>query len=246
MKHEMYEHIYGVERGHWWYVARRAIVFEWLLGLLVDHAAPRVLDVGCGTGFNLECLREAGYDRAVGLDLSSEALAFCQSRALPCLIQGDGVCPPLRDGSFDVILALDMVEHLPDDARALAAFARLLKPGGSLVLFVPAFRFLWGLQDEVSHHYRRYTAGELRGKVATAGLSIRKLTYVNAFLFPLILGGRLVLRLLGNEIRGVSENDLHPGWSNGLLQAIFAAERPLLRHVNLPFGVSLFCIATKV
>jgi len=140
-------------------------------------------------------------------------------------------------------MALDLLEHLDDDVQALREFARLLKPGGSLVLFVPAFNFLWGLQDKVSHHRRRYTAGELEQKLKSVGFSIDRLTYANMFLFPLIWMGRLLLRLSGNRIKGTSENDLHPGWSNGLLQAIFAAERPLLHYANLPFGVSLFCIA---
>jgi len=101
------------------------------------------------------------------------------------------------------------------------------------------------LQDEVGRHRRRYTADELRQKLERVGLHIVKLTYVNTFLFPLIGAGRLALRILSDSIQVVSENDLHPRWSNGLLQAIFAAERPLLRRVNFPFGVSLLCVANK-
>jgi SAM-dependent methyltransferase len=242
----MYEHIYRVEQAHWWYVGRRRIVFEWVIKLLADHPLPGVLDVGCGTGFNIEALHATGYEHVVGLDLSSEALSFCRLRGLESLVCGDGANPPLNPESFEVILALDMIEHLADDVSALRALGRLLKPGGSLVVFVPAFQFLWGLQDEVSHHYRRYTARELGQKLSLAGLDVVKLSYANMFLFPLILVGRLVLRLFGNRIRGTSENDLHPGWSNGLLQAIFASERFLLRHVDLPFGVSVLCVATKV
>lgn len=245
MRHEMYEHIYRVERTHWWYVGRRKIVFEWVLGLLADHPASRVLDVGCGTGFNIEYLQAAGYERVVGLDVSSEALSFCRLRGLEHLVCGDGTDPPLQPESFDVILALDMIEHLVDDVSALRALGHLLRSGGSLVVFAPAFQFLWGLQDVVSHHRRRYTARELGRKLAQAGLDVVKLSYANMYLFPLILIGRLVLRLFGNRIRGTSENDLHPGWSNGLLQSIFASERFLLRHVDLPFGVSVLCIATK-
>ena len=241
----MYGHIHKLEETHWWYVARRQIVFEWVLGVLDDYPAPSVLDVGCGTGFNIAYLRAAGYDRVVGLDFASEALAFCRSRNLPYLVCGDGASPPLRHESFDVVVALDLIEHLEDDVYALRELARVLKPGGSLILFVPAFNLLWGLQDQVSHHYRRYTAGELEEKLRTAGLGVVKLTYANMFLSPLILAGRLVLRLFGNRIRGTSENDLHPAWSNRFLQAVFAAERPLLRHIDLPFGVSLFCIARK-
>lgn len=245
MKKEMYQHIQSVEKTHWWYVARRKIIFDWILQVLVNYSAPRILDIGCGTGFNIEYLQTHGYKRVTGLDFSLEALSFCRSRHLSNLSCGDGTRPPFSGESFDVIMALDLIEHLADDVQALQELARLLKPNGSLVIFTPAFNFLWGLQDEVSYHYRRYTAGELRQKVAEVGLKINKLTYANTFLFPLIWSGRTVLRLSGNNIQGTSENDLHPGWSNDLLQAIFAAERPLLHHLNFPFGVSLLCIAQK-
>jgi 2-polyprenyl-3-methyl-5-hydroxy-6-metoxy-1,4-benzoquinol methylase len=246
MKKEMYSHIQQVEQTHWWYVARRKIIFDWVLRLLAVYPNPRVLDIGCGTGFNLDYLQSRGYDHVVGLDFSTEALSFCRSRQLTQLICSDGTRPPLQQQSFDVILALDLIEHLEDDTQAIRSLANLLKPCGSLFIFTPAFQFLWGLQDEVSHHYRRYTATELRQKLAQAGLSITKLTYTNTFLFPLIWAGRRALRLAGNNIKGTSENDLHPGWSNGLLQTIFAAERPLLRYMNFPVGVSLLCVAQKL
>ncbi|MFN8459426.1 MAG: class I SAM-dependent methyltransferase, partial [Anaerolineae bacterium] len=171
----MYSHIQQVEQTHWWYVARRQIIFDWVLQLLASYPNPCVLDIGCGTGFNLDHLRSKGYNRVVGLDFSTDALSFCHSRQLTYLVCSDGTCPPFRQESFDVILALDLIEHLENDNQALQSLVNLLKPQGSLLIFTPAFQFLWGLQDEVSHHYRRYTAGELRQKVERAGLSITKL-----------------------------------------------------------------------
>lgn len=245
MRKEMYQHIQGVEQTHWWYVARRKIIFDWVGQTLVNYSSPKILDVGCGTGFNVEYLQTNGYTRVTGLDFSIDGLSFCQSRYLTRLICGDGTYPPFCNESFDVIIALDLIEHLADDVWALQELERLLKPNGALIIFTPAFNFLWGLQDEVSHHYRRYTAGELRQKLIGVGLGICKLTYANTFLFPIIWAGRTALRLSGNNIQGTSENDLHPGWSNNLLQTIFAAERPLLHYVDLPFGVSLLCVAKK-
>lgn len=245
MKKEMYSHIHGLEQTHWWYIGRRKIIFDWVLQILSNYTAPKILDIGCGTGFNLEYLQQRGYTNLVGLDFSTDALKFCQSRRLTQLTLGDGAGPPFGDSSFDVIMALDLIEHLEDDESALQAVARLLKPDGSLVIFTPAFNFLWGLQDEVSHHHRRYTAAQLRRKLETNGLIVNKLTYTNTFLFPLIWVGRLILRLSGNNIQGTSENDLHPTWSNKILEFIFSAERPILRHMNLPFGVSLLCVARK-
>jgi 2-polyprenyl-3-methyl-5-hydroxy-6-metoxy-1,4-benzoquinol methylase len=245
MKTEMYRHIYEIERVHWWYVARRKIVFDWVFRVLANYSGPRILDVGCGTGFNVEYLQTRGHSRVMGLDFSAEALTFCRSRNLTNCVCGDATRIPLRQETFDVIMAWDMIEHLEDDRQALREFARLLRHGGSVIIFAPAFNFLWGLQDEVSHHRRRYTAGELRQKLKAAGLSVKKLTYANMFLFPLIWAGRMVLRLTGNDIQGTSENDLSPDWSSGLLQAIFSAECPLLRYVDFPFGVSLLCVAEK-
>jgi SAM-dependent methyltransferase len=246
MKTEMYRHIHKVESAHWWYVARRKIVFDWIFRVLADYSEPCVLDIGCGTGFNVEYLRTRDYSHVVGLDFSTEALAFCQLRNLTNFVCGDATRIPLRHESFDVIMALDLIEHLDDDTQAMREFARLLRPGGSVVIFAPAFNFLWGLQDKVGCHRRRYTAGELRRKLETVGISINKLTYTNIFLFPLIWAGRIVLRLFGNNIQAASENDLHPDWSNDLLQAVFSAERPLLHYVNFPFGVSLLCVAKKL
>jgi SAM-dependent methyltransferase len=245
MKQEIYSHLQQIEQAHWWYVARRKIIFDWVGRVLPDYVSPKLLDIGCGTGFNVAYLEANGYSQVTGLDFSTEALMFCRSRHLPYLICGDGVCPPFSHHSFDIILALDLIEHLEDDRQALREITRLLKPNGSLIIFTPAFNFLWGLQDEVGQHYRRYTACDLRQKLQAVGLRIDKLTYANTFLFPFIWAGRLALRWRGNKIRGTSENDLHPAWSNKLLQAIFAAERPLLRRVNFPFGVSLLCIARK-
>jgi SAM-dependent methyltransferase len=245
METKLYNQIQAIERTHWWYVARRKIIFDWVFRTLADRPAARVLDIGCGTGFNIEQVRARHGGQVVGLDLSTDALTFCRSRNLPDLVGGDGTCSPFRSASFDVIMALDLVEHLDDDQAALRELARLLRPGGTLIIFAPAFNFLWGLQDDVSHHRRRYTAGELSQKLDRAGLCVAKLSYANMALFPLIWGGRAALRLFGHDERVVSENDLHPGWSNGLLQAIFAAERPLLRRVNFPFGVSLLCVAKR-
>ena len=245
MKKEIYNQIQTIEQTHWWYVARRKIIFDWVFRTLSDNPALRVLDIGCGTGFNIEYLGNNGYSHVTGLEFSNEPLTYCRSRNLKDLVYGDGARPPLRHESFDVIMALDLIEHLDNDVQALQEFGRLLKFDGTLIIFTPAFNFLWSLQDKVGHHYRRYTAGELREKLERVGLCVVKLTYVNTFLFPLIWIGRLVLRILSDGIQVVSENDLHPGWSNGLLQAIFAAERPLLRHANFPFGVSLLCVAKR-
>jgi SAM-dependent methyltransferase len=150
VKKEIYSQIQAIEQTHWWYVARRKIIFDWVFRTLADHPVVRLLDIGCGTGFNMEQVRARCDAQVVGLDLSTDALTFCQSRNLPDLVGGDSTRSPLRSASFDVIMALDLIEHLDDDQAALREFARLLRPGGALIVFAPAFNFLWGLQDDVS------------------------------------------------------------------------------------------------
>lgn len=245
MDESLYHQIQKVEQSHWWYVARRKIIFDWVLRSLERYPDPKILDIGCGTGVNVSYLQSNGYHNVVGLDISPTALSYCKSRDLTRLVLADGTRPAFRAETFDMVMALDLIEHIEHDSECLCELQRLLKPGGSVMIFTPAFKFLWGLQDQVSHHFRRYTAGDLRHKIEMSGLVIDKLTYVNTFLFPLIWAGRTVMRFRTKPEDVVSENDLHPGWSNGILEKIFASELPLLRNLNFPFGVSLLCVAHK-
>ena len=245
MEIELYDDIRRVEATHWWYAGRRAVVFDRLVRLLPRYTNPRVLDIGCGTGFNLELARAAGVRDAVGLDLSAKALSFCRQRGLRQLVRGDAARPPFGDQTFDIVLALDLIEHVEDDRRAISGLWRVLKPGGRLIVFTPAFQFLWSVQDRASHHFRRYTAPELRTKLLDAGYAIDKLSYANTLLFPVVWGGRALLRASGRSGEYSSENDLHPRWTNSLLTRVFAAERRLLRYVDFPFGVSLVAVAAR-
>jgi SAM-dependent methyltransferase len=238
----LYAEIDRIEHDHWWYVGRRAIVFDWVSRAARDRS-NRILDIGCGTGYNVAYLQSLGFESVVGLDLAPDALAFARARGLRRLVQGDATRAPFRRQSFDLVLALDLIEHVEDDGQALHGLFDLLRPGGTLLVFTPAYRFLWSRQDEVSHHFRRYTASELQSKIEAAGFTVAKLSYANTLLFPVVWAGRLARKLRPN--RRVSENEMHPAWANRWLQAVFAAERPLLRHLNLPFGVSLLCLARK-
>jgi SAM-dependent methyltransferase len=246
MELELYEQIYQIEQTHWWYVARREIIFDYLKNAEIIESRNRILDVGCGTGSNLEYLQTNYSNFCVGLDLSMDALKYSNLRNTTNLVCGDGLNLPFSESTFDLILALDLLEHIDDDFQALNEFTRLLAPGGYLILFVPAFNFLWGLQDEVSHHYRRYSAKEIRSLISQNNLEFAKLTYTNFFLFPIIFFGRLFLRFYRNKMNIVSENDLSPGLINTILLKIFLLERPLVKHLNFPFGVSIFCIAQKL
>jgi SAM-dependent methyltransferase len=239
-----YEAEAALERGHWWFRGRRRLLGQFLAGLTLP-ADARVLDVGCGTGANGPVL--AGAERfTVGLDASALPLGLGRTgeRTHGARVRADAGRLPFAGGSFDLVTALDVLEHLDDDAAAARELHRVLRPGGALVVFVPALRLLWGLQDEVSHHRRRYGRQQLRAVVAGTGLQIERLTFFNTLLFPPILAARLVMRLRPPRILR-SENELGGPVANRIAELIFSVEAPFLARANLPIGVSLACVARR-
>ena len=149
-----------------------------------------ILDVGCGTGSMLPLLGRFGA--AQGVDTEPKAIELCHERGLTAARLYDGSRLPFDDAEFDVACAFDVIEHIPDDVAALRDMARVVRPGGRLVLTVPAFPFLWGPQDEISHHERRYTRATLRAAVAAAGADLRHMSFFNTLLFPPIAAVRVL------------------------------------------------------
>lgn len=244
MQQHTYSIMYRVEESHWWFVGRRRILSSFVERIVkalgVEH--PRILDVGCGTGANLEMLSQFGS--AEGVDVSADALEFCRTRGLGNVRQGEAEHLPYEDQSFDLVTGLDVVEHLDDDLHGLKEMQRVLRPNGRALLFVPAFMFLWGVQDDISNHRRRYTLAGLKEVVGKAGFEVERATYANITFFLPILVGRALMRLTG--YRPASENNLTLGFMNGFLGGVFGLEAPLLRHLNFPFGVSIVCVARRI
>ena len=193
----------------------------------------------------------AQFGRLVSTDFTFDALHFCRAQQLDHLVAADGLQLPFANASFDTICMFDVLEHLSDDHRAAAELYRVLKPGGLLVITVPALQWLWGRQDIVNHHYRRYHAAQLRSVLATAEFEILRLSYFNMFLFPPVAAVRLAFRLLGlncGKAAGDVRSDMHwarTGLLNTWLHKIFAAEKYWLAKRNLPVGVSLLGVARK-
>ncbi len=243
MEQHTYSIMYEVEGKHWWFTGRRHIIAGFVERACRDlgKVRPRILDVGCGTGANLQMLSRFGV--AEGVDVSVAALDFCRARGLAEVKQGAAESLPYEDAAFDLVTGLDVVEHLDDDIAGLKEMRRVLRPGGRAVLFVPAFMFLWGVQDDISHHRRRYTLPELKRKLREAGLTVERATYANLTFFAPILIGRLLMRLSG--WRPASENNITISALNGLLGRIFSVESWWLRRLNFPFGVSIVCVAKR-
>lgn len=245
---EMMDHTYPilfrVEQTHWWHIGRRRILEAFVADICrrVTDRRARILDVGCGTGANLIMLSKHGD--AEGVDVSEDALAFCRERGLDKVRLGAGEELPYEDGTFDLVTAFDVVEHMDDDLAGLSEMHRVLRPGGRVLLFVPTFMFLWGLQDDVSHHRRRYRLSQLRRVLEQAGFEIERTTYANITFFLPILLIRKLMRLTG--IKAESENTINVPALNGILGRVLGAESWLLRYINLPFGVSGLCVAKKI
>jgi SAM-dependent methyltransferase len=241
MQQHTYSIMYEVEGTHWWFVGRRRIIAGFVEKICreVKDRTPRILDVGCGTGANLEMLSK--YGEAEGVDVSHDALAFCRARGLENVRHGEAEKLPYEDGAFDLVTGLDVVEHLDDDVAGLREMRRVLRPDGRVLLFVPAFMFLWGVQDDVSHHRRRYTLSSLRRVMTEAGFEVERATYANITFFAPILAGRALMRVTG--LRPASENNINVSALNGVLGRVLGAESALLRHMNFPFGVSAICVA---
>ncbi len=245
---EMEQHTYGimndVEDKHWWFVGRRAILESFLQdisqSIRIPNSAIRILDVGCGTGANLEMLKQ--YGDSEGVDVSDDALEFCRKKGLK-VHKGLAEELPFEDETFDLVTALDVVEHLDDDVAGLKEMHRILKKDGKTLIFVPAFMWLWGVQDDISNHRIRYTRAQIVERMEKAGFEIERATYANITFFAPILAGRALMKVTG--IKPESENNVNVSALNGFFGKIFSSEKYWLKKANFPFGVSIVIVARK-
>jgi SAM-dependent methyltransferase len=243
MEKDFYRAYYALEGSHWWFVGRRRIFLALLEQALAGLPPPlEVLDFGCGTGAFLEHLERFGTVSAV--DGDPDAVRFCHERGRSEVRHVGPAEPlPFADESFDLVTTLDVIEHIEDDVSALRELRRVLRPGGLLLVAVPAFMFLWGDQDEISHHFRRYTAPSLRRSLRAGGFEVAKTSYFNTWLFPPIAVVRVVRRLLRTPDARRTDFDVGPRWLNLALAAVFGSEACIVARRRLPFGVSLLALA---
>ena len=240
MERIVYDRMAELDERHWWYRARRDILGDLIRREISLPAGARILEVGCGTGHNLPMLGAFGHVDAIEIDEAARDIAShrlghpVMNAPLPEL---EGV----RAGTYDLIAMLDVLEHVEADREALVSLAAKLRPGGRILITVPAHPWMWSAHDVVNHHHRRYTRRTLRAVVAEAELKLEMMSWFNSLLFPLAAAARVAGRITGKED---SDDKLPPAPINSLFEKVFALERYALGRVPFPPGVSLAAIVS--
>jgi SAM-dependent methyltransferase len=241
MDRRVYDRMAEHDSTHWWYRARREVLSDYITRYAGLPRNARILEIGCGTGHNLPMLARFGEVDAIEIDPAAREIA-AKRLGKPV---GDAPLPELPGiarGAYDMIAVLDVVEHIEDDVAALKAMADCLKPGGRILIAVPAHPWMWSAHDVVNHHHRRYTKATLEKAITGAGLRSRKMRWMNALLFPLAAAARVAGRITG---RDDSDDSPPPAPVNALFERIFRLERHLVGRVPMTPGVSIVTLAER-
>jgi SAM-dependent methyltransferase len=228
------------EDRHWWYRGRRGVLDGVIAGLgLPAHA--RILDAGCGSGRNM--IELARHGTVTGVELSGTSVALARERGSGEVLEGSVLAMPFEDGSFDLAVSLDVIEHLEDDLGALRELRRTVAPGGALLVTVPAYQWLWSGHDVINHHHRRYTRRSLQRVAEQAGWRQARTTCFNSLLLPVAI----LLRVLDRVSTKTTESSLDlwvpPDPVNWLLERPLALEAALIaRGGRIPAGLSLLAV----
>lgn len=243
MRKEEYQRIFELEEKHWWYLGMRKISQSLLPRIIQGQTDLKILDAGCGAGGMMVYLKNFG--QVWGIDISPEALKFCRKRGLKEIKLASIEKIPFENESFDLVTSFDVLYHkwVKNDFLALKEFYRVLKPGGYLLLRVPAYNWLRGKHDKVVYTRHRYNRKELVTETRSAGFKILRATYANTFLFPFAVAKRFLEKILPEE--KVSDVKPLPKIANHFLYGILSFEAKIISKTNLPFGLSVFILAQK-
>ncbi|CCO09090.1 class I SAM-dependent methyltransferase [Desulforamulus hydrothermalis] len=240
MNQVIYLNMIEQEKSHWWYKGRREIIGQVIKPYL--QPAMKILDAGCGAGGNMEYMLK--YGSVVGVDIAPEMVKHCRKKGLSAYCESITALP-FADHVFDLVICLDVLEHLADERAALAELTRVVRPGGVVVVSVPAFNWLWGEHDILNNHYRRYNYGQLNRLVKEFPLSIERTTYFNFFLLPIVWAVRQFKNSLPGFLNKRTDLYLGSGRLNRLFYQVLKIEQLILVFCNLPVGVSQVLVARK-
>ena len=235
---------YSVGDHFWWTNARVDFIRSLVLQLHLPIDA-RVLDIGAGCGLLASTLQEDGFKAVYAADIATGSAAKCCSRGVIKTVVADAAFPPFKSASFDLIIASDIIEHLRDDQTAVRGWRGLLRTGGHLLVFAPAFPFLWSPIDDLSHHFRRYRPGELRRVCERAGFEVCRSSYWNVALFAPLAMVRVLQKDKAREGNRVLGDRKSPRLLNFVLRNWLLIENKILLRMNAPFGVSSFVSCRK-
>ena len=241
MNDALLDQFHRVEEKHWWWAGRRKL----LQLLLTDVKAGSILDIGCGTGQTMTFLRKIfPKSHLVGVDPAAAAVRYAKSRGHKEVIRSTAEKLPFPSGSFDVVLFLDVLEHIPHDDQALSEAYRVLKPGGTVIITAPALSFIWSRHDTAQGHQRRYTRHAIRSLAAGSNFKLDFISYFNFFLSPPIIAVRLASRLKPLAFLAEYDNSMNFNVAtvsplNSLLEKIFTTEVGLLEFLRYPLGISV-------
>jgi SAM-dependent methyltransferase len=237
----VYDRMAAHDSHHWWYRARRDILADYIAREAKLPASARILEIGCGTGHNLPMLARFGDVDAIEIDEAARAIAS-ERLGKPVGVAPLPALTGVERGAYDMVAVLDVVEHIEDDVAALKAMAECLKPGGCILIAVPAHQWMWSAHDVVNHHKRRYSKATLDAAIRKAGLRHNGLSWFNSLLFPAAVAARLAGKLTGKDD---SDDSPPPKLLNTVFETVFRVERHLVGRVPLTPGLSILTLARK-
>lgn len=232
------------EKTFWWHIGKKALVKD-VMQRYFPQGASKILEIGSGAGEITKLLQD--YGEVYANDISSEAINFCREKGIKNTLEGDINeldLTAFRE-SFDIVLALDVLEHIQEDTETMGKVMGLLKPGGKFFVNVPAYKFLWSAHDEALYHKRRYAAYEIRTKLREQNFEIVKQSYFVFFVFPGIAFFKVLSNFIGNDAYPQTSYILLPKRINNLFVKLLQLESKLLEHINLPFGTTITLVAKK-